>query len=118
MTKKILFITSKAPYGSSYAKEALDAVLMASAFGQQISLLFLDDGIFQLKKDQAPQHGQKNISATFPALELYDVNNIYVDELALQKRGMTRQDLVINTVAFNDEKIRQLMAEQDQILAF
>ena len=47
-----------------------------------------------------------------------EINNIYVDELALQKRGMTRQDLVINTVAFNDEKIRQLMAEQDQILAF
>lgn len=118
MAKKILFVTTKAPYGTSYAREALDAVLMASAFGQEISLLFLNDGIYQLKKEQAPADGHKNISAAFPALELYDVHNVYVDNKSLSERNLEPDDLVISTKTLNDESIKDLMASQDQILNF
>ncbi len=51
-SKKLLFISRHAPYGSSLARDALDAVLASSAYDQQLSLLFMDDGVFQLLKNQ------------------------------------------------------------------
>ena len=38
----------KAPYGTIYALESLEVVLIAAAFDQDISLVFADDGVYQL----------------------------------------------------------------------
>ena len=37
-SKKFLFVNRKAPYGTVYALEALEVVLIAGAFEQQVSL--------------------------------------------------------------------------------
>ena len=42
--KKTLFIQHRAPYGSESPAEQLDALLVAAAFGQKVSVLFQDDG--------------------------------------------------------------------------
>ena len=74
--KNFLFVTRHAPYGTSFGKEGLDAVLMGSAFAA-VTLLFMDDGILQLKKDQhAEDIGIKDYSPTFAALDHYDVKEI------------------------------------------
>jgi len=51
-TKKFLYINRKAPYGTIYAWESLEVVLIGAAFEQDVSLAFLDDGVFQLTKGQ------------------------------------------------------------------
>src|SRR5690554_7301836 len=77
MQKRILLISRHAPYGSSIAREALDAVLASAAYDQQISLLFMDDGVFQLLAEQDPGSiGQKSFASMLSALPLYDVTNI------------------------------------------
>ena len=48
--KKIMYVNRKAPHGTIYALESLEVVLIAAAFDQDVSLAFMDDGVYQLKK--------------------------------------------------------------------
>ena len=94
-TKKFMYVNRKAPYGTVYALEALEVVLIAAAFEQDISLAFIDDGVYQIAKGQNTDGiGMKNFSATYKALGDYDINKIYVEKESLEERGMTGDDLM------------------------
>ena len=70
--KKFLFVNRKAPYGTIYALEALEVVLISAAFEQDVSLAFLDDGVYELMKGQSTTSiGMKNFSPTYRALGDY-----------------------------------------------
>ena len=43
--KKFMYVNRKAPYGTIYALESLEVVLIGAAFDQDVSLAFLDDGV-------------------------------------------------------------------------
>ncbi len=119
-SKKLLFISRHAPYGSSLAKDALDAVLASSAYDQQLSLLFMDDGVFQLLKNQASvEIAQKSFSSLLPVLPLYEINSIYVHYESLEKRQITINELVLDSVQIIDSAaVCSLLAQQDQLLSF
>ena len=79
--KKLMYINRKAPYGTIYAWESLEVVLIGAAFEQDVSLAFLDDGVFQLTKGQDTAGiGMKNFSPTYSALGDYEVTKIYVEK--------------------------------------
>ncbi len=100
--KKFVYINRKAPYGSVYALESLEVVLIGAAFEQEVQLVFIDDGVYQLTKGQDTSGiGMKNFSKTYAALGDYDVNQIYVDEQSLQDRGLTMDDL--QQLVYEDE---------------
>ena len=83
-TKKFMFVNRKAPYGTIYALESLEVVLITAAFDQDVSLVFLDDGVYQLKKGQQTKGIEmKNFSPTYRALEGYDVEKLYVERESL-----------------------------------
>jgi tRNA 2-thiouridine synthesizing protein C len=93
-TKKFLYINRKAPYGTIYAWESLEVVLIGAAFEQDVSLAFLDDGVFQLTKGQDTKGiGMKNFSPTYAALGDYEVTKIYVEKESLEERGLSIDDL-------------------------
>ena len=52
VVKKFCYMNRKAPYGTIYALESLEVVLIAAAFDQDISLVFADDGVYQLTNNQ------------------------------------------------------------------
>ncbi len=92
--KKFMFVNRRAPYGTIYALESLEVVLIAAAFEQDVSLAFMDDGVYQLVKDQDTSGiGMKNFSPTFSALGDYEVTKIYVEKESLEERGLTLEDL-------------------------
>jgi tRNA 2-thiouridine synthesizing protein C len=92
--KKFMYINRKAPYGTIYAWESLEVVLIGAAFDQEVSLAFVDEGVYQLMKDQdTTEVGIKNFSPTYSALGDYDVNKIYVEKESLEARGLTLDDL-------------------------
>lgn len=119
-SKKILFISRHAPYGSSLAKDALDAILASSAYDQQLGLLFMDDGVFQLLANQSPSAiKQKSFAALLPVLSLYDINSIYVHYESLEKRKIKPDELVLESIQIIDSTaIGKLLAKQDQLLSF
>ena len=50
IAKKFLYVNRRAPYGTIYALESLEVVLIGAAFEQDVSLAFLGDGVYQLAK--------------------------------------------------------------------
>ena len=79
VVKKFMYMNRKAPYGTIYALESLEVVLIAAAFDQDVSLVFADDGVYQLTNNQSTDEiGMKNFSPTYSALGDYDINKIYI----------------------------------------
>ncbi len=116
MMKKFLFIMRTAPHSGIQLQERLDIVLTTAAFDQQVALLFLDDGVFQLKKlQQVEQQGLKDTLAIFNALEIYDVNDLYIEVESLQERGLKPGDLSLPVKEFYRKNINQLIQRYDVI---
>lgn len=116
--KRFLFVQSRAPYGTLSGQEGLDALLMGSAF-VPCTLLFLEDGVYQLLSDQkADALGLKDYSVTFGALKDYGVEDVYCSQTDLQGRALETDDLVIPVTPLDDNGIKDLMASHDVILSF
>lgn len=133
VSKKFMFVNRKAPYGTIYALEALEVVLISAAFDQDVSLAFIDDGVYQLAKGQDTSGiGMKNFSPTFRALGDYEVKKLYVEKESLDERGLKSEDLLEITYEDEDEdfaekplirimsrsELSDLMAQQDVLLNF
>ena len=131
--KKFLYVNRKAPYGTIYALESLEVVLIGAAFDQDVSLAFLDDGVFQLTKGQDTKGiGVKNFSPTFRALGDYDVTKFFVERESLEERGLSPDDL--QEITYEDEdddwaekpsirivsraEMAAIMADQDVVMSF
>jgi tRNA 2-thiouridine synthesizing protein C len=110
--KKFMYVNRKAPYGTIYAWEALEVVLIGAAFEQDVSLAFMDDGVYQLTKGQdTTAIGMKNFSPTYSALGDYEITKIYVDKESLEERGLGLDDL--QHLVWEDED--EDWAEKDSI---
>lgn len=133
VVKRFMYVNRKAPYGTIYALEALEVVLIAAAFEQDVCLAFLDDGVYQLVKGQDTTGiGMKNFSPTYRALGDYEVTRLYVEKESLDERGLARDDLMDITYEDEDDdwaekpsvrivgrdELARLMAEQDVLLSF
>jgi tRNA 2-thiouridine synthesizing protein C len=132
-TKKFMYVNRRAPYGTIYAWESLEVVLIGAAFEQDVSLAFVDDGVYQIMKNQdTSELGIKNFSPTYSALGDYDINKIYVEKESLEERGLTVDDLLPLTWEDEDddwaekdsirvvsaEELKALFEEQDVLLSF
>jgi tRNA 2-thiouridine synthesizing protein C len=118
-TKKFMFVNRTAPYGSVYALESLEVVLITAAFDQDVSLVFVEDGVFQLRKGQQTKGIEtKNFSPAYRALEGYDVEKLYVEQESLAARGLTAADLIVEVTVLPSRELGALMDEQDVVLSF
>jgi tRNA 2-thiouridine synthesizing protein C len=116
---KIMFVFRKPPHGSIYAYEGLEAVLIMGAYEQDISLVFIDDGVYAIKKGQdTSELGVKEFSVTFRALEGYDIEKLYVDRESMESRGLTVDDFIVEPEVLTTQEIAKLMQEQDVLLPF
>lgn len=131
--KKFMFVNRKTPYGTIYALESLEVVLISAAFDQDVALAFVDDGVFQICKGQSTEAvGMKNFSPTYSALGDYDIKKIYVEKESLEERGLSLEDLLHLTYEDEDDdwaekdsihvltraEMADMMDEQDVVLSF
>jgi len=131
--KKFMYLNRRAPFGTIYAWESLEVVLIGAAFDQEVSLMFADDGVYQLVKGcDTSESDMKNFMPTYRTLGDYGVRYIYVDQASLEARGLTADDLI--EVAWEDweteeevdnivevvdsAKVTELMAESDVVFSF
>jgi tRNA 2-thiouridine synthesizing protein C len=117
--KKFMFVNRKAPYGTIYALESLEVVLIAAAFEQDVSLAFMDDGVYQLKKGhQTKIIEMKGFEKTYGALEDYDITKLYVDQESLAARGLTTDDLCVPVEVMPRAALGKVIEDQDIVLSF
>ena len=131
--KHFLYLNRRAPYGTIYAWESLEVVLIGAAFDQKVSLAFVDDGVFQIVKGQETgEIGMKNFSPTYSALGDYDVTQLYVEQESLEARGLSIDDLM--PLKWEDEdddwaekdsirivsrsELAKIIADQDVVFSF
>ena len=132
-TKKFMYINRRAPYGTVYPLEGLEVVLIGAAFEQEGCMVFISDGVFQLKQGQDTiDSGMKNFSPTYRALGDYEVTRLYVERESLEERGLTEADLMPLTWEDEDDdwaekssihivsrtQLSDLLEEQDVVFNF
>ncbi len=106
------------PHGGCQLQEKLDIILTVAAFDQSVALLFLDDGVFQLKKGQQPGiQGFKDTASIFNALEMYDVNELYFEVESLENRGMKSVDLTLPATECYRKDINELISRFDVVFS-
>lgn len=116
--KKYLFVMSQAPHHGTGLQELLDIILTAAAFDQQVSLLFLDEGVLQLHRRQNPEKiGLKDTAAIFQALEIYDVHNVFAEVESLQDRGLKPGNLLLPVREVYRRDVSVLMQESDVVFS-
>ena len=128
--KKIMFTVRKAPHGTIYVYEGLEVKLIMAAYDADISVVFMDDGVFAMKAGQNTNDlGIKGFEATYGVLVDYEISKVFVDRQSMEERGMTEADLVvigededteedIRPTVIDASEISAMMAEQHNILAF
>lgn len=131
--KKFCYLNRKAPYGTVYAWESLEVVLIGAAFDQDCSLVFADDGVYQLMKgSDTTALGIKNFSPTYSALGDYDIKKIYIEKESMEERGLSLDDLQHlvwedededyaekdSIIVVTRDELAKVLDEQDVILSF
>jgi tRNA 2-thiouridine synthesizing protein C len=112
-TRRILFVIAHPPQRGALPRELLDALLVGAVFDQNISVLFVADGVYQLV-DTAQTQG--NIARGFSALPTYDVDAVYVDGAAMRRRGLSAAGFTLPARSLTRGGIRELLAAQDVVI--
>ena len=118
--KRIAFIFTQGPHGSSAGREGLDALLATSALSEDIGVFFISDGVLQLLPQQQPEKILARIYiATFGVLPLYDVENCYLCERSLQQRGLSKMaDWILDVTVLSPADLRRELGTYDVVLTF
>ena len=126
--KNFMFVCNKAPYGTIYALETLEMIMILAAFEQHAVIAFIDDGVFQIKKGHNTNStGIKNFSQTYGvvAIEKQDADEdggidmvwrIVVEKESMDARGLAPDDFVLDIEVLNSTELSDLMAKQQTIL--
>jgi len=129
VVKKFMYVNRKAPYGTIYALEVLEAVLISAAFEQHACIVFIDDGVYQIKKGQdTAAVNMKNFSKTYGIIEMEKedadededldmVWRIIVEKESMEARGLTADDFVVNVEVIASDELAQIMSEQEVVIS-
>ncbi|MGK0375941.1 MAG: tRNA 2-thiouridine synthesizing protein C [Arenicella sp.] len=117
--EKILYVISRAAYSNASGQEALDAILIGASFDLDVSVLFIHDGVFQLKQgQQSSDKGLKLFTKTYKALADFGVEKIYIHDLSIASRGLTQSDLICTVTPLDSLAVGELIAQQAKVFTF
>ena len=120
MTQRLLYIISHAPYSNSAGQEALEAIIIGASFEQDVSVLFLHDGVFQLKTSQYRNNHTdlKEYTKSYRALADYGVKKFYCLESSLTARGLAVDQLIVEAKIIDESAVAKLIGEQIRVFTF
>jgi len=118
-THDILILQRQAPYGSSLGREGIDYALTSAAYDQNISVLFLGDGVFQTLSHQNSQGIHlKNHGGALEVLPLYDIENLFVVEEDLIERGISTEQVMKSISIISRSKSNEMIHAHKKIVGF
>ena len=116
--KSILIRMSKSPSSGLTSGEQLETAMVAATFEQEVSILFVGDGIFNLlpAKETKEVRGY-NIEKILLALPTFEVNDLFVCERSLEHRRIGISNLPKNAKVITFEDQRRLIKTTDAVLS-
>lgn len=116
---QLTYLFRSAPHGRSSGREGIDALLAASAYCEDISVIFTGDGVYQLLLGQDPSAIlSKDYAPMLKLFDLYDIEQVFVCSDSLAQRGLAQADLVIEAQALNREQIKEKLQQASKLLSF
>ncbi|NIY49462.1 sulfurtransferase complex subunit TusC [Cedecea colo] len=118
--KRVAFVFTSAPHGTSAGREGLDALLATSALSEDIGVFFIGDGVFQILPGQQPEKIlSRDYIATFRVLPLYDIEQCYLCTESARVRGLSENSAwVVDVNLLNPDALRETLHQFDIILTF
>ncbi len=117
MRKRILFLVGNVPGCAAIDIEAIDTILVAAAFDQDVGVLFTGDGVLHLIARHGEwQSGERDPAKALLALQTYDVTRLYVDTTSLDARGLVLEDLVLAAAPVDGRGVAQLFLAHDVVV--
>lgn len=90
----IAIVNTVSPWGDEQARDSLDMAMVLATYEQDVTLFFKGQGVLQLKTQQAGQPLlRKDFCKTFAALDLYDIEEIYVLAEDLAELELSQADI-------------------------
>ncbi len=126
--KTITYLNRKAPYGTIYALEVLESVLISAAFEQHANIVFVDDGVYQIKKGHdTADLGMKNFLPTYGIIEMekedadedddIDMNwRIIVEKESIEARGLTKEDFKVDVEVLSSTELAEVLNASDAVI--
>lgn len=119
MGNTVAVLMRKPPYGSVYTAEGFRTIMGIAVFEMDISVLFVDDGVYTLMKNQDPsQLDMKPLGEGFPMLGDFGVTRFYVHDQSLVERGLTADDLVVPVQVVDSSHIGAILQDCGKVLPF
>ena len=107
--KRVLYLIRRPP--GIAADETTDMMLVSGVFEQSTSVLFMDDGIYQLL-------GLEDRKSPLKALPTYEVSDLYAARSSLASRGIAPEDIgdPLAIEVLNDAAVRALIDRHDVVV--
>jgi tRNA 2-thiouridine synthesizing protein C len=119
MPKKIVLAIKSPPYGSIMAAEGLRIATALIAMDILPQLVFVDDGVYCLIKNQKPEVA--GLNSFYDRLKtLSDLIGLYVAENSFAKRNLGIEDIdkTYNAKVISLNEVAKLVAENEFVIAF
>lgn len=117
--KNITIVFRHPPHGNASSREGLDFALLSASFEQQVTLIFIDDGVLNLLPHQQPsQIGCRDYISTFKALPLYDIEEVWVASEAMDTYNVALTDCVIDVKRVDNPMITKQLNTADEVFVY
>ena len=114
MAKRILFLLNRSPYGGSYALEAIESILVAGVFDQEVSVLFTGDGLYQLLPEQdGSALGGRTVGKVLGALPEYGVADLFACRPSAERLGLADASLCLPVTWLDYAEQKRLISRQN-----
>ena len=119
MSDQVAVLMRRAPYGSVYTAEGFRTIMGIAVFEMDISVVFMDDGVYALVKNQDPgKLDMKPLGDGFSMLGDFGVEKFYVHDESLDTRGLTLDDLVVPVEVVDGAGIARILEAAGKVLPF
>ncbi|WMY94882.1 MAG: sulfurtransferase complex subunit TusC [Arsenophonus sp.] len=118
--KKIAFVFMNIPHGTSGGREGLDLLLATSVLTEKIGIFFVSDGVCQLLTQQNPNKIlSRDYIVTYKLLSFYNINDRYICQEDLEKRGFSSNSCFILPVTIlSVDQLKYNLKKYDVVLTF
>ena len=119
MPRKILLIVKSSPYGNVRAAEGFRIATAMIAMDVLPQLLFIDDGVYCLLKNQKPEAAGLN-SLAERLKTLADLVGLHVVSDSMVKRNVRNSDLdeIYNAKTVSLDQAAELITENEVVITF
>ncbi len=105
--KRVLYLIRRR--GGVAADETTDLALVSGVFEQKTTMLFMDDGVYQLQ-------GLAERQSALKALPTYDVRALYAHAPSLAERHMSIDDVDLPVQAADGRVVCGLISDHDVVI--